>query len=197
LRAVYTRDLAAAHLDGLVTLGGLEAPGELASCLLGGPGGTRASREGGMWPGLLEQLADSSGRCIVLEGPEYALIRAAGQRPRRGAHSWAERAAVGFLHELTLGLRLTECRAVLNVNAASPPPWADEAAAGPLFAPQIRPVDPDWITELSDALLEAVLTGEHPSPWPSPRDGEGVRPPVRIDWHLSERDFLEPARERL
>src|SRR5207249_1846336 len=105
----------------------------------------------GMWPGLLVQLADSSGRCLVLEGPEHALIRAAGQRPRRGAHTWAERVAVSFLHELSLGLRLTERTAVLNVNAASPPPWADDAMAGPLFAAQIRPVDPVGIAELTDA----------------------------------------------
>jgi len=74
---------------------------------------------------------------------------------------------------------------VLNVNEAAPPPWADEAAAGPLFASEIKPADPGWVTELTDALLEAALSLEP------------AQPHVRLDWHLSERDFLEPARERL
>ncbi|MBI1917984.1 MAG: hypothetical protein HYS12_25100 [Planctomycetes bacterium] len=181
LRAVYTRDLAAAHHDGLITLGGLEAPDELASCLLGPPGG---AGDGGTWPGLLERLADCSGRCVVLEGPEYALVGLGGQRPRRGALSWAERAAAKFLHDLSLGLRLTGRTAVLNVNGA-PPPWADEAAAGPLFAAQLKPTDPGWVAELTDALLEAALTAEQ------------HRSDIRFDWHLSERDFSESARERL
>jgi hypothetical protein len=185
LRVVYTRDLASAHHDGLVTLGGLEAPGELASCLLGPPGSAGGTRDSEAWPGLLEGVADSPGRCVVLEGPEYALLRLSGQRPRRGAHAWAERVADGFLRELSLGLRLAGRRAVLNVNSAAPPPWADEAAAGPLFASEIKPADPGWVTELTDALLEAGL------------EPESAHPHVRLDWHLSERDFLEPARERL
>jgi len=183
LRVAFTRDLAAAHHDGLVTLGGLEAPGELASCLLGPPGGMGATRDGAAWPGLLEGVADSPGRCVVLEGPEYALLRLGGQRPRRGAHTWAERVADGFLRELSLGLRLTGRTAVLNVNGAAPPPWADEAAAGPLFASEIKPADPGWVSELTEALLEVAVEPAHPH--------------VRLDWHLSERDFLEPARERL
>ena len=75
-------------------------------------------------------------------------------------------------------------RAVLNLNG-EPPPWADEAEQGPLFAAQGKDTEGEWTAVLGDALAEAV--GE---------PGLGVRS-VRIDWHLGASDFAAAGRERL
>jgi hypothetical protein len=176
LQAVYPRDLAGAHRDGLLTLGGLETPCALASCLVAPPG---AGESG--WPRLLEGLAACPAEVAVLEGTGYALARSAPPRSRRGSHSWAEKAASGFVQELLLGLRLTNRRAVLNLNGP-PPPWADEAAQGPLFAAQGKAADDGWPAELCDALLDCESL-HHPA--------------IRVDWHLAEHDFTAASRERL
>ena len=188
LRAVYTRDLAAAHRDGLLTLGGLEAPGELASCLLSLPlphdRPTARTATVSRSPRLLEALAYFCGQVAILDGPEYNLVPPPSQRPKRPTNAWAEREATGFLRELALGLRLSGRKAVLNLNGA-PPPWADEAEQGPLFAAQGKETEGEWTAALSDALAEATC---HP----------GLADlPVRIDWHLGASDFAAAVRERL
>jgi hypothetical protein len=178
LQAVWTRDLAAAHRDGLLTLGGLDAPGELASALL-----NPLSPDKGTLA-LLEALATLPAHAVVLDGPEYGLMRSASRRPKRPGRAWAEREAAAFLHELSLGLRLTGRRAVLELNGTVPP-WADEAAQGPLFASQAASLDAEWLNTLGDALAEGVLQASH---------GPGQ---VHIDWHLAAKDFQPGARERL
>ena len=178
LQAVWTRDLAAAHRDGLLTLGGLDAPGELASALLG----PLYPEQGKL--GLLEALADFPARVAILDGPEHGLIRAASGRPKRLTRSSAEREALAFLRELSLGLRLTGRSAVLELNG-EPPPWADESADGPLFAAQGASVDAEARAVLSESLAEGGLHG-----------GAAVGP-VRIDWHLAAIDFHPRGRERL
>jgi transcriptional regulator NrdR family protein len=191
LQVVFTRDLAAAHADGLIDLGGLEAPSELAGGLLvppageGGKGRANGRDRSGPWPRLLEDLASFPGRVVILEGPEHGLARTVAQRPRRGATVLAERAAAEFLEELSLGLCLTGRSAVLNVNSSSPPPWADDGSAGPLFADQGGAADVDWVADLAAAVAEEALL-------PNPRYAR-----IRVDWHLAERDFVPPGRERL
>jgi hypothetical protein len=177
LQAVWTRDLAAAHRDGLLTLGGLDAPGELASALL-----SPLHPERGMLS-LLEALAAFPAQVAVLDGPEHGLIRPASGRSKRLSHAGAEREAAAFLRELSLGLRLTGRGAVLELNG-EPPPWADEAAQGPLFAAQGANQDAEGPARLSDALAEIALQ-------------EGAPGRVRIDWHLAAKDFQPGARERL
>src|SRR5262245_16765400 len=142
LQTVFTRDLAAAHQDGLIALGGLEAPAELASCLAV----PEAEEE------ALGGLAGACARVVVVEGPEHLLARL---RPRRGAASaaWAERTAARYLRELALLERLTGRRVVLNVNSAQAPPWADAVAEGPLFAALRQPADTAPLAPLCDALL--------------------------------------------
>jgi hypothetical protein len=120
----------------------------------------------------VEDLRRFAGRFVVLDGPEYLPAGSAA----------AGRAAQEFARDLALGLRLTGLQAVVNLNSASPPSWAGALAEGPLFAAQRRAPHSDRVQALADELARELL-----------------RPSVRIDWHLSERDFgPEPARrERL
>ena len=167
LQTVFARDLAAAHADGLLTLTGLEAPGELAGCVLGPPG------EEGLLAAV-ERARRFAGDFLVLDGPEHlpSLQEDEG------------RIAV-FARDLTLALRLTRLRAVVNLNGAAPPSWAGDLADGPLFPGRPSPPAPDRLARLADGLLAALL---HP-------EAEIGR--VRINWHLSEPDFRPEAADRL
>ena len=156
LGAVFTRDLVAAHRDGLLTLTGLGAPLELAASAPAPP------------VPLVERLLEArryTAHVVALDGVEHVLARSAPS---------PEEAAAGFARELEVGLRGTGLHAVVNLNAAAPPAWADELADGPLFASQVPAADPARLTALAGALLEAIPAGTARA---------------RIDWHLSERDF--------
>jgi hypothetical protein len=168
LQAVFTRDLAAAQGAGLLTLTGLDAPGELAGCVLGPP-----AEGGGLIPAL-EEARRLAGRFVALDGPEHLL--AAGR-------AWGEDGPTAFARALELGLRITELEAVVNLNCASPPSWADTLAEGPLFAGQRRRPRDDHLIRLAEELLEALRS----------------LPQMRVDWHLGERDFSPraEAQERL
>jgi hypothetical protein len=167
-QAVFTRDLVAAHDDGLLTLTGLEAPLELAGTVVEAPPPVA----------LLEALLEArqvTADVVALDGVEHTLAQSG-----RGA----EAAAEGFAHELAAGLRATGLRGVVNLNAAVPPAWAGDLAEGPLFA-GLRPAPaPGRLAALADAVLEALRHG--------PSAG-----PLRIDWHLGENDLAPPAQERL
>ncbi len=165
LQTVFARDLAAAHADGLLTLTGLEAPGELAGCVLGPPG-----EDGPLV--AVEQARRFTGGFLVLDGPEYL----PSFREDEGRID-------AFARGLSLALRLTRLGAVVNLNSAAPPSWAGDLAEGPLFPGRPAPPAPDRLARLADGLLAAFL---HP---------EAGR--VRINWHLSERDFRPEAAERL
>ncbi|HZT80156.1 MAG TPA: ATP cone domain-containing protein [Gemmataceae bacterium] len=162
LRTVFTRDLIAAQDDGLLTLTGLEAPLEMAGCVLGPAAG-----------GLVEALEEArrlAAGFVAIDGPEHGLT---------------EEAAAGWLRELAIGLRATGLSAVVNLNVATPPPWADDLADGPLFAGQRRPPAEGRLAALADLLLDRL---------PTLPVGPGT---VRIDWHLGERDFRSEAEGRL
>jgi hypothetical protein len=172
LQTVFTRDLKAAHDEGLLTLTGLEAPGELAGCVLDG-----VAAAGRGLVEAVEAARRSAGGFAALDGPEYLLARAG----RADAAS-----ARAFARDLGLGLRVAGLRAVVNLNAAEAPSAAADLAEGPLFAG--RPPGPAAaeVASLADLLLE-----ELPAAAPPGR--------LRIDWHLEKRDF-EPGpgpRERL
>lgn len=164
-RQVFSRDLGAAQADRLLTLTGLQAPLELADCVLGLPvtPGT----------GLIEALEDArtaAASCIAVDGPEYLL----GQGHLGDAATLAR--------EVAIGLRLTGCRIVLNLNV-SPPPWAETVADGPLFAAHRVPAADRRLPGRADGILDECLSR-----------GEG---PLRLDWHLGEHDFAPDARPRL
>src|SRR5262249_20161882 len=76
LHALYTRDLRAAHADGLLTLTGLEWPHELAACVLA----PVRLEENGQIRGLIEALGharSAAGGLVALDSPEFALARTA------------------------------------------------------------------------------------------------------------------------
>jgi ATP cone domain len=163
---VFARDLVAAHNDGLLLLTGLERPLELAGCVLTPSGAGRA--------GLVESIEETrhlAGGMFAVDGPEHGLT----QRPGAdGVADWAR--------ELGIGLRLTGLRAAVNLNCAVPPSWADDLAAGPLFAGTQRRPTPERLAEVADLLLEYLLGLSQPA---------GL---LRLDWHLGERDFMGTER---
>ncbi|HEY1859030.1 MAG TPA: hypothetical protein VGG61_01675, partial [Gemmataceae bacterium] len=199
LQTVFARDLVAAHNDGLLTLTGLDAPLELAGCATGKP-------PAGGWTEALIDARAIVGGVAAVEGLEF------------GLEAEREPSATRMARNLILGLRATRLGLVVNLNIAKPPSWADDLAAGPLFRDQRRPPDPQRFVAHSDALMQIFLGEEVGSGEANPGSieeggeceiGEHCRevrpflfpsisfPPVRIDWHLSERDFLPEAGERL
>jgi ATP cone domain len=173
LQAVFSRDLAAAHQDGLITLTGLETPLQLAAWVLEPHLGRGHSPHA---PGaLVEAIGQArqwTGQTLALDGPEHGLAPDA-----RGPEELAR--------ELAAGLRATGLSAVVNLNHAYPPAWAEHLAEGPLFAGHRQAPPADQLANQADALLEAVLAA-------------GADPdPVRVDWHLGERDLAPAAAGRL
>lgn len=167
LSEVFARDLVATHQDRLLSLGNLEAPLELAGCVLG--------RHVASGVGLGEAIAEArgiAGQLLVLDGPEY-ILPCSPNRTETTAQ---------FVRELALGLRLTGLKAIVNLNHTAPPSWTDELAEGPLFSEQ-RPVsEPHEIADLQDRLLDQLLT--HPEL-------------IRVDWHLGKRDWTAEGEGRL
>jgi hypothetical protein len=172
LQTVFTRDLVAAHGEGLLTLTGLDAPTELSGYLLGPP-----LDSGRGIVTALENVRRFAGHFAVLDGPEYSLA---------SGHVSVD----DFARDLAIGLRLTGLRGVVNLNCATPPSWAGDLAEGPLFAGQNRTPATEQLQQLADDLANALLQPSHSIP----REEK-----LRIDWHLGERDFeATPARrERL
>jgi len=153
LREVFSRDLVAAQADGLLTLGGLEAPFELAGCVLAGPPGPRLVE-------AVEQARAFAGVFVAVDGPDYALS-----------------SPPAYARELGIALRGTGLSAVVNLNTAVPPPWADDLADGPLFATRQASISRDRTAAVALDLAEELLRAQ---------SGPGM---VRIDWHLGERDL--------
>lgn len=172
LREVFSRDLAAAGSAGLLTLTGLEAPLELAGYALGMDGSAQASVDAGPFEAI-EQARSLTGEVIALDGPEYTLAAAHAETAGR------------YARELAIALRATRLFAVVNLNSAAPPPWAEQLAGGPLFEERRRVPDTALLSGLADALLDRLLAcGQD----------DGL---MRVDWHLGKRDFLPEAAGRL
>ncbi len=183
LRGTFSRDLVAAHRDGLLNLTGLEAPCQLAGCIF--DPGERGSNYGagtdtaGQRPGrsgvlvqALQHARQLAGNFLVIDSPELALS------PFASARDLAKNAG-----ELLAGLDATDLVAIINLNAAEPPHWAEEHPEGPLFAePRRSPVA--HLEEYRAVLLEQLL-----------RPAFAGR--ARIDWHLGAGDFTESAGSRL
>jgi hypothetical protein len=111
-----------------------------------------------------------AGGFVVLDAPEHLLTLSGGS-------------PADLSQQFLLGLRLTGLRGVVNLNVEAPPPWADDLAEGPLFASQRRPPRPEFLGNVAEELA---------SSWLGPAAGR-----VRVDWHLTDRDFKPQARERL
>ncbi len=171
LQTVFARDLAAAQGDGLLTLTGLDAPYELAGCVLGPPVASMA--EDGVLIGI-EKARRIAGGLIALDGPEHILMRSA-KSPNDEVND--------FARQLGVGLRFAGRRAVVNLNCAAPPSWAGDLAEGPLFAGQHTAPAADQLASLADDLTRELLRQKEER--------------LRIDWHLCERDFAPEGARRL
>jgi hypothetical protein len=157
LQAVFSRDLAAAHEEGLITLSGLEHPDELTRMVLNPGDGDHD------WLTLINMPA----RELIYDSPEYALSTATAKAWLAGLAAFCE---------------ATGRTALVNLNIASPPAWADRGGQGPLFntAPATAPAD------RSSALAD-VLADES-RPW-----AKFVRP----IWHVTDADFAPERLSRL
>jgi hypothetical protein len=176
LQAIFSRDLVAAHRDGLLTFTGLASPGELLGCIFdltsrglesgSGEGQIRspARRSGALVQALLD-ARQRAGQFLAIDGPEYALT------PFASATDLAKNSG-----ELGAGLQATGLAAVINLNCAEAPGWAEESFEGPLFSGERRSSPAAHVEEYRSVLLEQLL-----------RPALAGR--VRIDWHLGERDF--------
>lgn len=159
LREVFTRDLAAAHSEGLLTLTGLEAPAELfgyhLETLLPGVRGLAHA---------IEEARQITGRLLAIDGLEHALAR---------GEDGGSRSVGEAIRQLRAGLEHTGLWGVINLNCGSPPRWANDLAEGPLFgAPASAPLP------VLEAVRESLLEEWGPA-----------KETVRFDWHLSEKDF--------
>lgn len=170
LEEVFTRDLAAAHAEGLLTILGLEHPFELAAHTLPVP----ALSGSGLIEAIL-QARDTAGSCLALDGFEFVAGPKLGSAP----------AMSEWIRGLQRALQLTHLTAVLNLNCATPPAWAGELAAGPLFPGGGTPASAVLHPELADGALEAFYAQHAP---PSR---------LRLDWHLGAADFAPAAAARL
>lgn len=167
LRAVFGRDLAAAHADELLVLGGLDWPFEVTGTVEAL--GTSATA-------LISQAQKRAGEIVIIDGPEHSLpplTRGAGSQPSE-AQSWAE--------QLGTALRACGMWAVVNLNVRTPPAWAGSLAGGPLFAGQNAAATPEQLAATADALAEALSE---------------CRDVVRVDWHLAAVDLQPTAQDRL
>src|SRR5207248_3542251 len=131
LQAVFSRDLAAAHAEGLIALAGLDYPAELGRVVV----------DPRLPPAGWLDLIDAPARTLVFDSPEYALTEEA-------AKPWAK--------NLDRFCAKTNRDAIVNLHTETPPAWMRAAEDGPLFGiPQSSgshesAVSADWlIDELS------------------------------------------------
>ncbi len=162
LAAVYSRDLAAVEADGLLTLFGVESPKELAACVSPMLGETRLAD-------VIAEARQSAAGLVAVDGLEDVRVTA----PAFAAC------------EIGLALQAAGLRAVVNLNAGTPPAWAsDPPPAGSLFA-DVPPLSAEHRAARADAFLGPLA--EEPT----------LRGRVRIDWHVGEHDLKPERRERL
>jgi hypothetical protein len=161
LAEIFSRDLQAAQAEGLLVLGGLHAPLEMAACVL------HLGSEGpaSLLPAL-EQARAVAGTFLAVDVPEFLLAR----------HRYRAEAAAGFVRALSSGLSLANLVAVLNLNC-SPPTSGGEGVPAPLFEEHFPDAGQESLGPLRQGLLDAALDERA-------RSGR-----LRIGWHLQAEDF--------
>jgi hypothetical protein len=167
LREVFTRDLVAAHEEGLLILTGLGAPAELH-----GYHREVQPADTGNLARFVQEARSIAGRVLALDGLEYAL----GSHPERGAGIIA-----ATLQHVLQGLAYTGLQAVVNLHSATAPRWASDLAEGPLFGLAL----PEQPAPALDAIRDSWLEQWEALP---------VAAPLRVDWHLSGADIAEDHR---
>jgi hypothetical protein len=172
LRSIFTRDIAAAHKEGLITLTGLDTPFEMQ-------GGLLPRIEAGQLASTLQQIHASFGQFVVLDGPEFAEIVMGSNDHRSPNLAWWVRDFLFWLHANGFS-------ALVNLNSASPPLWAHSLAAGPLFGSG---------SGISSGNTSAMRADEFLYLFCSPANEK-----AHVHWHLCEADFQasnEPRMDRL
>jgi hypothetical protein len=144
LRTVFSRDLAAAHAAGLLQLGNLQTPRELAGHVLG-----PADLASDVMV-RIHEVRSLAGALVALDGPDYALA---------ADPDWQSRLPT-FVRQLRLALEATGLCAVVNLNCQIPPPGIHGPADGPLFTGPVRAGV--HRAEVADCLLEAILAAAIP-----------------------------------
>jgi hypothetical protein len=178
---VFSRDIVAAHQEGLLMLAGLERPQNLEAWVLEQlpPGRT-----------FTEAFFDS--RALVsnylnLDGPEFLIgeyLRSIRREQNELANATVKR---WWLRELATSFQAAGFRAIVNLNCPSPPLWAEDLANGPLFVDQGNAPDPKRQSVLSLALLADMLHGD------LGHDGKALQ----VNWHLNEKDLAPESQEKL
>lgn len=185
LRHVFTRDLAAAHAAGLLTLTGLEAPLELAACVLDPQAvGCGPWAVGERLTDAIERARHVAGVFLAIDSPEFGIAHCP-QTPGE------------YARDLHIGIKANGLPAVLNLNCAAPPIWADDLAEGPLFADYRQAPTPGLLADLADTLLEEMVIRHRRLAGGARVSTPCFRAPVRIDWHLGPRDFAPESAGRL
>lgn len=167
LEHLYPRDLVAAHRDGMIELLDLDHPSNLSASILSPAAAMPLDR----WDlfTTVREARNSTSWLVAIDGLEWSLSL---QQPR------SVEVARAYLEHLQRVLELNHLFAVVNLNCAEPPPWA-ECVTGPLFPASSAASQSGEIDEVANQVFEAYR--------PSPA--------LSIDWHLSDR-HLQPARQQ-
>jgi hypothetical protein len=121
----------------------------------------------------IETARSIGGELLAIDGPEYVVARGLSVRN-----------ATEYVGALNLGLRAAGVMAVANLNSSTPPSWAGELAAGPLFEPNYEPGQAAVPAEAVDELFELLLA-------------DSAQGSIQLVWHVGERDWLPEGRGRL
>src|SRR5262245_12170970 len=114
---MFSRDIAAAYQSGLFFFSGLQTPQLLDAVIVDPPRGETSDSP---WKLGWSQVRNAArhAKLLILDNPELLLA----------AHG------PGWLEGLIAALEALDCTGVLNLRPATPPNWAKELTAGPLFA---------------------------------------------------------------
>jgi hypothetical protein len=167
LQAVFSPDLAAAHQEQLIVLGGLDSPATLAAAAVDGP---TAARGLPAYFAALDEAVRTAGQCLVLDSPEWLASTYHGQV----SLDW-------FCQSLLESPRLVARQLIVNVHCLTPPIWALAREAGPLFPSETGSDQPRHAADFLTHLL---------AHWPARQASSRCR----LDWHLSSADLeAEPG----
>ncbi|MCI0376312.1 MAG: hypothetical protein L0215_01765 [Gemmataceae bacterium] len=130
LQVVYARDIAAAHEEGMLTLGGLEHPDLLTAVVVENAERRFSADDWALWN-------ETPGQTLVFDNPEYSLC------PSEAASWWKSLAA---------WMETTQRAALVHLHCARAPDWMRPTAEGPLFA-----VDDSHTADAREQVRQTLL----------------------------------------
>lgn len=138
---VFAPDIAAAHEQGLIRLGGLESPHRLDAMVVEAVAADSPDPFDDAWS-LVERHAPLVGRELIIDSPDWALVD-------------AER-LIRFLHGLRRAATAHGRHAIVHANISEPPASARSLVDGPLFPDRRRDASATSLETLSAAGLDVV-----------------------------------------